>query len=417
MGKIGERDIDALGPKQREDGTRTDAYLWDGELSGFGVKATPGGKRVFIVQYRIGGRAGKTQRVTIGPHGHVTLTEARKRAKELLGKVAANQDPAGERRAIKQTIKEKRDAGTLQEAIERFLTLHEHPTRYWKEKRARLLGADLAALHGVPIRDVTRGRLKSAIDAVKARSHAAARLLFADLRPFFKWLAESELIETNPMTGVHGPKPLAARDRVLEDHEVKAFWQAANEMSWPFASIYQLLLLTGARREEVAGMTWSELDLEAGLWTLPASRTKNKREHRIPLTEAALALLGKQAATGGEFVFSTTGTTPPSGWSKAKRALDSRMKERLGTRFKPWRLHDLRRTCATGMENLGVPTHVVETALNHVSGAKAGIVGVYQRAEHREAVKAAFEKWAQRVMEIVGDEGGPSNVVPIWRAG
>jgi integrase len=248
-------------------------------------------------------------------------------------------------------------------------------------------------------------------------------------------------LEINPMTGVEPPGPAKKRERVLEEHEIKAFWRAAGDTAWPFAAIYRLLLLTGARREEVAAMRWAELDFETGIWTLPAyedfvfkrrrrdktelieGRTKNRREHRVPLPAMALALLDRKAidkakAKGGypvasEFVFSTTGITPPSGFSNAKRALDLRMAALLGSswddkveafaggKFRPWRLHDLRRTCATGMENLGVDTRVVETALNHVSGVKAGIVGIYQRAEHKEAVRAAFEAWARHVERLV----------------
>jgi integrase len=181
---------------------------------------------------------------------------------------------------------------------------------------------------------------------------------------------------------------------------------------------------TGARREEVAGMKWSELDLDARVWLLPSARTKNSRDHRIPLAHQAVAILDRRAIAvikeglgymDSDLVFSTTGTTSPSGFSKAKRALDARMQEILGPKFKPWRVHDLRRTCATGMEHLGVDLRVIEAALNHVSGTKAGIVGVYQRAEHREAARAAFEAWDARVAELTGQER-PSNVVSLSRA-
>ncbi|PWU01240.1 MAG: integrase, partial [Candidatus Melainabacteria bacterium] len=197
-----------------------------------------------------------------------------------------------------------------------------------------------------------------------------------------------------------------------------------DDASWPFAAIYKLLLLTGARREEVAGMKWSELDLDAGVWMLPGARTKNSRDHRIPLARQAVAILDRRAIAAikeglgykdSDLVFSTTGTTSPSGFSKAKGALDARMQEILGPKFKEWRVHDLRRTCATGMEHLGVDLRVIEAALNHVSGTKAGIVGVYQRAEHREAVRAAFEAWDARVAGLAGEER-PSNVVSLSRA-
>jgi len=258
----------------------------------------------------------------------------------------------------------------------------------------------------------------------QARSEAAARLLFADLRPLFKWTHERELVDANPMAGLRAPKPAEARERTLGDEEIRAFGKAADEASWPFASVYKLLLLTGARREEVAGMKWSELDLDAGVWMLPGDRTKNSRDHRIPLARQAVVILDRRAIAAikeglgykdSDLVFSTTGTTSPSGFSKAKTALDGRMQEILGPKFKPWRVHDLRRTCATGMEHLGVDLRVIEAALNHVSGTKAGIVGVYQRAEHREAVRAAFEAWDTRIAGLTGKER-PSNVVSFSRA-
>jgi len=172
-------------------------------------------------------------------------------------------------------------------------------------------------------------------------------------------------------------------------------------------------------------MRWSELDLDAGIWFLPGTRTKNGRDHRIPLSRRAIDLLDRLAIAAikaglgyddGDLVFSTTGHSSPSGFSKAKKALDARMKALLGARFKEWRIHDLRRTCATGMENLGVETRVVETALNHVSGTKAGIVGVYQRADHRDAVAAAFQAWGRKVAELCPPPL-PSNVVSLRRAG
>ena len=164
--------------------------------------------------------------------------------------------------------------------------------------------------------------------------------------------------------------------------------------------------MTGARREEVAGMKWGELDLE-GVWQIPGTRTKNGRPHRIALMPPALALVDRAAIAAAkaglgypdsDLVFSTTGKTPPSGWTKAKRALDARMRAILGPKFKDWRIHDLRRTCATGMEDLGIATAIVETALNHVSGAKAGIVGDLPKGRTPRGRKAAFERWSERVL-------------------
>jgi integrase len=411
--KITKRAVDGLATQAKVEGRVL--YAWDADLSGFGLRAGKSGVSYFV-EYRLGGRGTKNQRMSIGKHGVLTPDEARKLAKEELGKVARGDDVA----QAKKEAREKLTGQTLKDAMERFLASNKRTGRYWVHKQARLLGKDMEPLHGRPVASIKRSDVLAVIDKVKARSEAAARLLFVDLRPFFKWAVERELMETNPAAEMKPPAAAIKRDRVLEDHEVKAFWEAASDVSWPFASIYKLLLLTGARREEVAGMSWSELDLDAGIWFLPGARTKNKRDHRIPLSRQAIDLLDRlgiaaiKAGFGyedGDLVFSTTGHSAPSGFSKAKKALDTKMRAILRTRFKDWRIHDLRRTCATGMENLGIDTRVVETALNHVSGTKAGIVGVYQRSDHRDAVAAAFRAWGAHVTEIVSGEAPATNVV------
>jgi integrase len=423
---ITKRVVDGLRTQAKDEG-RT-LYLWDADTRGFGVLATKTGSVSYFVEYRLGGRGAKNKRMTIGKHGVVTPDEARKLAKEELGKVARGDDVA----QAKKEARAKLTGQTLKEALTRFLASNKRTGRYWVHKEARLLGKDMEPLHGRPVASIKRGDVLAVLDKVKARSEAAARLLFVDLRPFFKWAVERELMETNPAAEMKPPAAAVKRDRVLDDREIKAFWEAASDVAWPFSSIYRLLLLTGCRRQEAASARWSELDLDAGLWTIPGERTKNGREHRLPLAHQAVAILDREAIEAtkarrgyedGDLIFSTTGTTSPSGFSKAKRALDLRMAALLGSKwddkaeafvggkFKPWRIHDLRRTAATGMEDLGIPTHIVETALNHVSGAKAGIVGVYQRAEHRDAVAAAFRAWDARVMQIVNPEAPATNVV------
>lgn len=415
QGKITKTGVDALIADAKA--AKATIFLWDEALAGFGAKAMPSGACIYVVQYRLGGRGTPTKRLTLGKHGKLTPQQARDFAKEKLGETLKGIDVAEHRKEHREKL-----AGlTFAEAVEKFLKVHAEPTRYWKEKRARLTSGDVKALASKPLSTLSRKHVADAIDRAKARSQAAARLLFSDLRPLFKWAHERELVDANPMTGLRAPKPAEARERTLEDDEIRAFWQAASEASWPFAAIYKLLLLTGARREEVAGMKWSEFDLDAGVWMLPGVRTKNSRDHRIPLPRQAVAILDRRAIAAikvglgykdSDLVFSTTGTTSPSGFSKAKRTLDARMQEILGPKFKPWRVHDLRRTCATGMEHLRVDLRVIEAALNHVSGTKAGIVGVYQRAEHREAVRAAFEAWDARIAEFAGEER-PSNVVSL----
>ena len=203
--KIAKTTIDALEPKRCADGSLADGYLWDAELKGFGCKATPGGKKVFIVQYRVGGRVGKTQRVTLGPHGKITADQARKMARSALGKIADGQDPARTKREERRKL-----AGeTFKDIVESFFAVHAKDTRYWHEKRARLASGDLENLCGRPIHTITRAQISGAIEAVQTRSHAAARLLFADIRPIFAWVLNRGTVETQSH-GRHA-RPLAAR--------------------------------------------------------------------------------------------------------------------------------------------------------------------------------------------------------------
>jgi len=416
--RITKRAVDELRSKAKSEG-RT-LYLRDDELTGFGALSTKAGACSYFVEYRLGGRGTTQKRMTIGKHGALTPDEARKRAKEELGKVARGADVVQE----KKEAREKLTGETFLDLIERYLKGHAKATRYWKEKRARLISDDLKALHGKPVTLIKRGEIAAVIDNVQARSQAAARLLFADIRPIFAWALDRAAIEVNPMAGMKGPQLLEARDRVLSDEEIKAFWQAASAEGWPFSSVFKVLLLTGQRREEVAGMRWREVDLDAGQWTIAKERCKNGKAHTVdlhPEAVAALDPLGDEAAPRlmrsaegeADFVFSTTGRTPVSGFSKTKARIDARMQQILGDKFQPWRTHDLRRTAASGMAALGFQPHVIERVLNHVSGAQGGLVSVYQRHEYREERKRAILAWGAHVVGLVSTEAAASNVVPL----
>jgi integrase len=195
------------------------------------------------------------------------------------------------------------------------------------------------------------------------------------------------------MIGLAKPKAPASRARVLSDDEIRTFWTATEALGEPFAPLFRLLLLTGQRLNEVAGMRRAEI--EGDVWRIPASRAKNHREHFLPLGALARAIIAE--APGDDLVFSTTGRTAVSGFSKAKARLDALMGE-----VAPWRLHDLRRTMAMNLAALGVAPVVTEKALNHVSGVSGGLVGVYQRFDYAAEVRAAVEAWEKRLEEIVG---------------
>jgi integrase len=199
-----------------------------------------------------------------------------------------------------------------------------------------------------------------------------------------------------------------SRDRVLSDDELRLVWKAAEGMGWPFGPMVQLLVLTGQRRSEVAGMEWQEVDLEKATWVIPSHRTKNAEAHLVPLSPPAVAILASLPRVG-DYVFTTTGRTPVSGFSRAKAALDGRAE------IAPWRLHDVRRTVASGMARLGVNLPVIEKVLNHTSGSFAGIVGVYQRHSFADEKRRALEVWGRFVEELVSDEPA-GNVVALGRS-
>jgi integrase len=212
------------------------------------------------------------------------------------------------------------------------------------------------------------------------------------MRKFFTWAVDVDLIEASPMATVKTPNPEASRDRALTDDELRAVWQAADKDGYCLGTIVQFLILCGQRRSEVSGMRWSELNDDRTVWTIPASRTKNKREHIVTLPRQCTDILRGIKPIGDRFVFTVSGHSAFNGWSRIKR---------LNGGVANWRPHDLRRTCATGMQRLGIRLEVTESALNHISGSRSGIVGIYQRHQYRDETAAALQQWADFVDRVV----------------
>jgi integrase len=308
----------------------------------------------------------------------------------------------------------------------------------WAKEAERLLRVEVVPKFGKKrLGDLSDDDIHKLLKEIAERAPITANRTFAVFRKLCHWAMSRDggkLIKTSPCDGVEMPTPERPRDRVLDDAEIKLAWQAFESIGWPFGPIGKLLLLTGARRDEVASMEWREVDLEASVWRIPKERTKNKRAHEVPLPAVAVDILkglphvepkrGPDGKVRPALVFSTTGATAVSGFSRAKEAIDAAITDRLQDEAKArgddpdeinapdWVIHDLRRTVATNLQKLGVRLEVTEAVLNHVSGSRAGIVGIYQRHEWATEKRQALDAWARRLEAIVTG-AATSNVVEL----
>ncbi|MEE7441863.1 tyrosine-type recombinase/integrase [Methylobacterium oryzae] len=386
----------------------------DGALPGLYLVVQPSGGKSWAVRYRADG---KPRKLTLGPYPRMPLTEAREAARTALRAVAEGRDPAGEKRAAKiEPADTTRFGAVAADYIERYAKPR---NRSWRETESFLTRTLNATdrWQDRDVRSISRKDVLNALDAVVARGATIhANRLFAALRRFFAWTVERGILNASPMAGLKPPSPEVSRDRVLTDRELVATWIAAEQIGYPFGPVVQLLILTGQRRSEVLEAEWREFDLDAATWTIPRTRAKNDRAHVVPLAPHAVAILRQLPRVGqrSHLLFTTTGATPFSGVSKATERLQA-----LAAASSPdaveaaaWRLHDLRRTFASGCARLGVPVHVVEKALNHVSGTHSGIVGVYQRHDYGDERRRAMKLWATHLDGLLS---GDARVVRLER--
>jgi integrase len=384
--------------------------LWDGghkeAVRGFGVRRQRD-QATYVLKYRVFGR----QRFfTIGPHGSPwTPEKARREAKRLLGLVADGKDPADAK--VEASLQA---ADTLRKITDQYLGVakkKQRPRTY--SEIARYLLITWKPLHSLSVFKISRRHVAMRVADIEVDNGAvsAARARTA-LSTLFNWAIREGLdIPANPVHGTNRPEQPKSRDRVLSDVELAEIWKACGDDD--YGRIMRLLILTAQRRDEVGRMQWSELDTAAEQWILPSARTKNHREHVLPLVPAALVLLPPRRA-GRDQIF---GDGPRregdrhrgfSGWSKSKAALDARLlaarkKVDVDAKSLPrWTVHDLRRTAATVMaDRLGILPHIVEAILNHVSGHRGGVAGVYNRARYQAEMRAALELWTEHLFQIV----------------
>jgi integrase len=384
---------------------KSDVIHFDSALPGFGFRVRASSNEVrksWVVQYR---RAGGTRRMLLGSAEVLTAEQARAAARKILATVALGHDPQAEKAARRSA-----DKFTLAAMIEDYLASKEPSVRArtFAEVQRYLRGPYFKPLHGMPVDNIARRdvaiRLSAIMNENGAVSAANAR---SALSALFVWALANGLAQANPIVGTARPKTPPARDRILTDHELAAIWKAAGDDA--FGLGLKLLMLLGQRRTEVGGMAWSEIDLQHGTWTIPAHRAKNHRAHTLPLSSFALHIVtGVPRVVGRDTLFGDRADSGLTGWARPKAALDAR----LGDSVMPWTLHDLRRTLATRLCDLGTAPHVVEQILNHQSGHRAGIVGVYNRSSYEREVKAALALWSDHISSVVG---GERKIVPMQR--
>jgi integrase len=371
---------------------KSDVVYWDASCPGFGVKVTPKGRKVFIILYRTGGAGSKLRKYTIGPYGRVTLHQARVAAQKVFAAKLDGRDPAAEKREAKRRVV----ADRVEDLLETFISQRLSQNRSGGEI-ARLLRREVGKpWAGRSVHEITKRDVVEVLSAIEQRgAPGTANKTLKSIKTFLRWCVGRAVLDRSPAEGVPLPAKEVARDRVLDDTELAQVILAARQIGGPYGCIVELLALTGQRRQEVAGLRREELDLAPRIWTVPKARTKNAKAHIVHLSKQALAVL-KRADQREPLVFSPLGTKLFQNFTHAKRLLDQL------SGVTGWRLHDLRRTCVSGMARLGVAPHVADKILNHQAGTISGVAAVYQRHDFLAERQAALDLWGAHVGQLVG---------------
>lgn len=429
--------------------------------SGLSLLIHPSGRKSFIMRFR---RNGLSAKLTLGEFDpkapelegvpqvgmRLTLASARWLAAEVNRERAMGNDVIADLSAAKARRRIDLDARalTFPVAVRQFVDEYlRNPrkkhgiNRGWADV-ARVLGLahdkdELSIIKGSlsarwsdrPAAEITEADVHGAIEEARRRgipgleqrtrglSDARGRHLGRALGKLFGWLKQQRKIAVDPTDNAFVPAPPQQRSRVLTDAEVRVLWKVTEKLGYPFGPLIRGLLYTGCRRDEVAGIHQSEISENGERWIIPSERTKNKLPHLIPLSRESRDLLvdASRLSGGSGLIFTTTGKTPVSGFSKIKPRIDQMMREELRESFREWRIHDLRRTVSTGMASIKVPPHVVEACLNHVSGFRAGVAGIYNVYEYEDEKREALAAWASHLDRLVGSDAA-SNVISIWDA-
>jgi integrase len=382
---------------------KSERIVFDDDIKGFGLRVREGGSQTWIYQYRIGS---KQRRMVLGSAKSVPLGVARKNAGELEARVKLGGDPAMDKETARRSADE-----TFGVLVDQYLAARQSKWRPNTEREVRRhLTKYAKSLHRFPISAVSQLNISNLLDSLAEESgDATSNRVRANLSTFFSWAIKKgiDLPKGNVASYTEKHKE-NSRTRVLSNAELRAIWNACRDDA--FGAIVKLLLLTGQRKSEIGLLRWDEVRDEQ--IALPGERTKNKRDHAVPLSDAAKTILDKFCVDGRAHVFGRY-DTGFGGWNTAKLELDARI-AKTGKALPHWTLHDLRRTAATGMAELGVQPHIIEAVLNHASGHKRGVAGIYNRACYDREKREALNLWAEHVLAVV--EGRAAKVLPLKRA-
>jgi integrase len=417
---LNDRIIKALKPAPT--GQRRD--LWDALVPGFGIRSSDKGNHNFVLLARFPGSTNPTRRV-IAPIGALGLAEARERARHWLALIGRGIDPQIE--VERQRASElRKQADTFEGVCEKFFVSRKFKAQRRHLRVERIIRRELLPhWGGRPVTDITHRDLRALMQTVADRAPTYAFNVYDCASAVLNFAADHDLIEISPARMLKRSAILGAkkhRERVLNDTELRAFWRASGRLDYPFAPFFRLMLLTGARLNELGGARWREFDLEARTWTIPAERFKSDAEHMVPLCDDAMAILkALPRFTSGDYLFSTEfGRKPVSGFSKAKERLDQymlsalqRMAESNGAsqvELVPFVSHDLRRTVRTRLSALQVAEHVAEAVIGH---GRKGLARVYDQHRYETEKREALDRWMMLLRSII--EPPPANVVTLPR--
>jgi integrase len=403
--RLTDRTLKAVKP------TRKRYDIMDSDVRGFGVRVSETGQKTFILIARFPGSPNPTRRA-IGGYPSLSLEKARERARRWRDLVRQGIDPKAEEDRLRR-LELRKQKTTFAAVADEYLERHVKGQRRASDTEREIRKELIAHWGERPIASITREDVVLLVDAVARRpAPYLAHLVLSHARSLFNWAINRGTygLETSPCDRIKPATligPREARQRVLSDAELAALWNGSEALGYPFGPLYQLLLLTGARKSEVSDARWREFDLTKRVWTVPPERFKSNASHLVPLSDAAVAIIGALPHFKGDHLFTTTyGDKPISGFSKGKDRLDKLMGEQLGSTPPPWVIHDIRRTVRTRLASLRVPDLVAEMVIGH---GRKGLQRVYDQHTYETEIREALELWAARLRDIITPP--PENVV------